>query len=69
MRLGDAVAIFGMGAIGLMALQFAKLAGAYPVIAVEPIPLCRQIALTCGADEVLDPNQKNDPKARGGYMY
>ncbi len=54
-RVGDAVAIFGMGAIGLMALQFAKLAGAYPVIAVEPIPLRRQIALTCGADEVLDP--------------
>ena len=54
-RIGDAVAVFGMGAIGLMALQLAKLAGAYPVIAVEPIPLRREVALQCGADLVLDP--------------
>ncbi len=56
-RIGDAVAVFGMGAIGLLAVQFAKLAGAYPVIAVEPIPLRRQVAQLCGADLVLDPTQ------------
>ena len=54
-RIGDAVAVFGMGAIGLMAIQFAKLAGAYPVIAVEPLELRRQVAKECGADLVLDP--------------
>jgi threonine dehydrogenase-like Zn-dependent dehydrogenase len=54
-RLGDAVAVFGMGAIGLMALQLARLAGAYPVIAVEPIPLRREVAAACGADLILDP--------------
>ena len=54
-RIGDAVAVFGMGAIGLMAMQVAKLAGAYPVIAVEPLSLRRQAALACGADLVLDP--------------
>jgi threonine dehydrogenase-like Zn-dependent dehydrogenase len=54
-RLGDAVAVFGMGAIGLMAMQLAKLAGAYPVIGVEPLVLRRQVALDCGADLVLDP--------------
>jgi len=54
-RLGDAVAIFGMGAIGLVAMQLAKLAGAYPVIAVEPLLLRRQVAMECGADLVLDP--------------
>ncbi|MDP6040805.1 MAG: alcohol dehydrogenase, partial [Candidatus Latescibacteria bacterium] len=35
-RVGDAVAVFGMGAIGLMVVQVAKLSGAYPVIAVDP---------------------------------
>ena len=50
-RIGDAVAVFGMGAIGLMALQLARLAGARPVIAVDPIPLRREV----GADLTLDP--------------
>ncbi len=54
-RIGDAVAVFGMGAIGLLALQFAKLAGAYPVIAVEPIAIRQDAARACGADLVLDP--------------
>lgn len=55
-RIGDAVAIFGMGAIGLMAVQLARLAGAWPVIAVEPFALRRQAAQECGADIVLDPS-------------
>lgn len=54
-RLGDAVAVFGLGAIGLIALQLARLAGAYPVIAVDPIALRRQVALSCGADLVFNP--------------
>ena len=54
-RMGDAVAVFGMGAIGLMALQIARLAGAHPVIAVDPLALRREVARECGADLVLDP--------------
>ncbi len=54
-RIGDAVAVFGMGAIGLFVVQFAKLAGASPVIAVDPIELRRDVARECGADLVLDP--------------
>lgn len=56
-RLGDAVAVFGMGAIGLVALQLAKLAGACPVIAVDPLPLRQEAARACGADLVLDPTR------------
>jgi threonine dehydrogenase-like Zn-dependent dehydrogenase len=56
-RIGDAVAVFGMGAIGLIVVQLAKLAGAYPVIAVEPLALRAQAAAECGADLVLDPAQ------------
>ncbi|MBV7335178.1 zinc-binding alcohol dehydrogenase [Chloroflexi bacterium TSY] len=58
-RIGDAVAVFGMGAIGLMAVQLAKLAGAHPVIAVDPLPLRRKVALECGADLVLDPSSED----------
>jgi threonine dehydrogenase-like Zn-dependent dehydrogenase len=54
-RIGDAVAVFGMGAIGLMVVQFAKLAGAQPIIAVDPLPNRREAATACGADLVLDP--------------
>ncbi len=54
-RVGDAVAVFGMGAIGLMAVQIARLSGASPVIAVEPLENRRKVAGGCGADLVLDP--------------
>jgi len=54
-RVGDAVAVFGLGAIGLMAVQIAKVGGAAPVIAVEPLPRRRELARRLGADSVLDP--------------
>ncbi len=59
LQLGDTVAVFGMGAIGLMALSLAKLAGVAQVIAVEPLPLRAELARRRGAEVVLDP--KADP--------
>ncbi|MCZ7649595.1 MAG: zinc-binding alcohol dehydrogenase [Planctomycetota bacterium] len=53
-RIGDAVAVFGLGAIGLIVVQLAKLAGAYPVFAVDMLPRRLEAAKTCGADAVLD---------------
>jgi threonine dehydrogenase-like Zn-dependent dehydrogenase len=54
-RLGDAVAIFGLGAIGLIAIQMAKLSGALFVIGVEPIERRRNLAKLYGADILIDP--------------
>jgi threonine dehydrogenase-like Zn-dependent dehydrogenase len=54
-RLGDAVAIFGLGAIGLIAVQMAKLSGALFVIGVEPIEKRRNLAELYGADVLIDP--------------
>jgi threonine dehydrogenase-like Zn-dependent dehydrogenase len=54
-RLGDSVAIFGLGAIGLMAIQLAKLAGALIVVGVELIKKRRSLAEAYGADMILDP--------------
>jgi threonine dehydrogenase-like Zn-dependent dehydrogenase len=53
-RVGDAVAVLGMGAIGLMAVQMARVAGARPVIASEPIASRRDLARRLGADLALD---------------
>jgi threonine dehydrogenase-like Zn-dependent dehydrogenase len=55
LRLGDSVAIFSLGAIGLMAVQLAKLAGCYPIIAIDPLANRREVALKTGADVVIDP--------------
>jgi threonine dehydrogenase-like Zn-dependent dehydrogenase len=51
---GDFVAVIGLGAIGLIACQLAKRAGASTVIAVDPIVKRREVALALGADLVLD---------------
>jgi threonine dehydrogenase-like Zn-dependent dehydrogenase len=53
-RIGDAVAVFGMGAIGLIVIQLARLAGAYPVIAIDTLPIRLEAASQLGADLVLD---------------
>ncbi|MDP8908716.1 MAG: zinc-binding alcohol dehydrogenase [Chloroflexota bacterium] len=55
--LGDRVAVFGLGAIGLMAVQLARLAGADWVVAVDPIAHRREVALALGADAALDPSE------------
>ncbi len=54
-RLGDRVAVFGLGAIGQMAVQLAKLAGASWVVAVDLFERRRAAASRHGADLVLDP--------------
>lgn len=54
-RCGDNVAVFGLGAIGLIAAQMAKLAGALKVIVIDPIAGRRNAALENGADIALDP--------------
>lgn len=55
LRLGDTCCISGLGAIGLMAVQMAKLQGAKMIIAVDPIAKRRELALKYGADYALDP--------------
>ncbi len=54
-KLGDQVAVFGLGAIGLIAVQLAYHAGADRVIAVDPLHNRRELALAFGVDVALDP--------------
>jgi 2-desacetyl-2-hydroxyethyl bacteriochlorophyllide A dehydrogenase len=60
-RLGDPVAVFGLGVIGQFAVHLAKISGAYPVIAVDPVAKRRDIATQMGADVVFDPLQPDLP--------
>ncbi|WP_315763354.1 zinc-binding dehydrogenase [Bradyrhizobium sp. SZCCHNS2005] len=51
---GDAVAVFGTGGIGLNALMAAALAGAMPMIGIDPNPTRRALAQLYGATHVID---------------
>lgn len=51
---GVSVAIFGLGGLGMHAVQLARLAGASPVIGIDLDEVNLQRALEWGADEVVD---------------
>jgi threonine dehydrogenase-like Zn-dependent dehydrogenase len=53
-RIGDTVAVFAQGPIGLCATAGAKLMGATTIIAVESIPARIDMARRMGADHVVD---------------
>jgi len=55
LTVGDSVAVFGCGPIGLMIVRVAQLAGARMVCATEPLPHRRVAATRFGASAVLDP--------------
>ncbi|AIS58494.1 zinc-dependent alcohol dehydrogenase [Listeria ivanovii] len=54
-RAGDYVVVVGLGAIGQIAIQLAKKAGASIVIGVDPLSHRREIAEKHGADATFDP--------------
>jgi len=56
---GDTVLIIGAGTVGLIMLQLAKIAGAARLILSEPVKEKRELALTLGADIVIDPIHQN----------
>ena len=56
-RLGERVAIFGQGVVGLLLTQVLRRAGAGHVIVVEPVAARRALALRLGADDALAPDE------------
>jgi 2-desacetyl-2-hydroxyethyl bacteriochlorophyllide A dehydrogenase len=59
-KIGDHVVVVGLGAIGLMTVQLARLAGASRVTAVDPVASRRELAQRLGADAVIDPADAGD---------
>lgn len=62
-RLGDTVVVLGAGPIGLLCMQAAKAAGARKVIVSEPSDTRREVALSLGADVVIDPRKGGSVEA------
>lgn len=60
-RPGDTVCVLGGGAIGLMMVQLARLAGASKVLLSEPVAQRREIGLKVGADAAIDPIHEDLP--------
>ncbi|MGE0593963.1 MAG: alcohol dehydrogenase catalytic domain-containing protein [Vicinamibacterales bacterium] len=54
---GSDVAVFGLGPIGVSAVQGARIQGAKTIIGIDPIRYRRDLALKVGATHVLDPNE------------
>ncbi len=59
LEIGESAMVMGLGILGIFAVQELKAAGAYPVIAVDPIKERREFALKLGADYALDPTDDN----------
>jgi (R,R)-butanediol dehydrogenase/meso-butanediol dehydrogenase/diacetyl reductase len=57
LRVGDDVAVFGSGPIGLSVIQCARAVGAEQIFVSEPQDARRERAADCGADELIDPTE------------
>jgi S-(hydroxymethyl)glutathione dehydrogenase/alcohol dehydrogenase len=69
-REGESVAVFGVGGVGLAALQSARLAGAGPIVAVDVSPEKEELARAAGATGFLvasDTTAKEIRKLTGGH--
>ena len=55
LELGESAMVMGLGLLGIFAVQFCRLSGAYPVIAADLNPERRKLALQLGADYAFDP--------------
>lgn len=58
-RIGDSVAVFAQGPIGLCATAGARLMGATTIIAVDSVPARMEISRRMGADHVVDFSKVN----------
>ena len=54
-RLGETALVFGQGVVGILVALLLKLAGAGPVLVVDPLEERRRVALASGADGAFEP--------------
>lgn len=55
LEIGESAMVMGLGILGMLAVKLLRAAGAVPIIAADPNPVRREIALKSGADYALDP--------------
>jgi S-(hydroxymethyl)glutathione dehydrogenase / alcohol dehydrogenase len=56
---GETVAVVGCGGVGLATINAAKIAGAGRIIAVDPMPEKRALAMKLGATDAIDANDSS----------
>ncbi len=56
-RPGQSVAVFGLGGVGLASVMGASVAGAWPIVAVDPVEAKRRLALDLGATHAFAPDE------------
>ncbi|MBU6428790.1 MAG: alcohol dehydrogenase catalytic domain-containing protein [Cyanobacteria bacterium REEB65] len=56
-RPGQSVAVFGLGGVGLAAVMGAAVAGAVPIVAVDPFEHKREVARSLGATLTMTPEE------------
>lgn len=59
LELGESAMVMGLGLLGMFSVQFLRLSGANPLIAVDLNEDRRQLALKLGADYALDPSDED----------
>jgi D-arabinose 1-dehydrogenase-like Zn-dependent alcohol dehydrogenase len=59
LRPAESVGLWGIGGLGVHAVQIARMVGAAPIIALDPLPAARERALAIGADAALDPTESD----------
>ncbi|OQA77631.1 MAG: Alcohol dehydrogenase [Lentisphaerae bacterium ADurb.Bin242] len=59
LEIGESAMIAGLGLLGMFAVQIANLSGAIPVLAADPDPKRRELALELGATAAFDPSAKD----------
>jgi len=58
LRPAESIGLWGIGGLGVHAVQIARMVGAAPIIALDPNEAARSRALEFGADYALDPTAK-----------
>jgi NDMA-dependent alcohol dehydrogenase len=56
---GSAVLVYGAGGVGLSAILGARLAGARSIVAADPVPFKRELAVRLGATHGVDPTAED----------
>ena len=59
LELGESAMVMGLGLLGIFSVQFLRLSGANPLIAVDLNEERRNLALKLGADYALDPSKED----------
>lgn len=59
LEMGESVLVMGLGLLGQLAIKLARLAGAVPIVAVDPVKERREEALKNGADFAFDPFEED----------